>query len=462
MLPEDAGRTVRKFGLLEKGDKVVVAVSGGPDSTALLFALNELKRDYRLKLHMVHVDHMLRPAEETRKDHEYVLSLSKRLGIPLIFERVDVPAYAKESGLSPEEAAREKRYESLLKAAGKVGAKRIAMGHTLDDQAETVLMRLIRGSGLSGLRGIPPMRPLDGAFIIRPLIETWRQGVEEYLAGMKVSARQDASNLLSKFLRNRIRHELIPLLKKYNPNIKEVLARSAQNFSYDYEVLADVVEKSCKGCVKVSAGSVTVDLKRIKNKRPGIRRGILRKAIEAAKGSLRGIDYSHIEDIEDLISAQKGAMDLPGRIRVRRSKGSLILAPTKTEAAVPKVWKRLSVPGSTHIPGLRLIFETAFMRSGVRFGRRKTVEYADFDKIKGPLYVRRWEKGDRFKPLGMTKEKKLQDFFVDQKVPRAKRASVPLLVCGKGIIWVCGLRLSDDVKISSGTKRILKISYKKA
>ncbi|MDD4879569.1 MAG: tRNA lysidine(34) synthetase TilS [Candidatus Omnitrophica bacterium] len=447
---------------MEKGDKVVVAVSGGPDSTALLLALNGLKREYGLKLHIAHLDHMFRAAGETKKDREYVSSLSRKLGIPLIFERIDVPAYAKESGLSLEEAAREKRYEFLLKAAVDTGAKKIALGHTMDDQAETVLMRLVRGSGLGGLRGIPPKRPLDGALIVRPLIEVWRKEVEEYLKGMAVRPRRDATNFMRKFLRNRIRHELIPALEKYNPNIKEVLARNSQNFSYDYEALSDAVDRSCKGCLKADGGSVTVSLRRLKREQAGIRRGILRKAIEISKGDLRGIDYSHIEDIEGLIGTGKGAVDLPGKTRVTSTKDSLVFGKMKAEAASPKVRKRISVPGSTFIPAMKLTFDARFAGPGVKLGRSKTAEYMDFAKIKGPLYVRTWEKGDRFRPLGMGKEKKLQDLFIDLKVPRGKRERVPLLVSGKDIIWVCGLRLSDVVKIGCGTKHILRISYKTA
>jgi len=462
MLTDKVGNTIKKFGLMKKGDKVIVAVSGGPDSTALLLALNGLKYGYGLRLKIAHLDHMFRANDETKRDYEYVLSLSKRLDIPLVYKRIDVPAYAKETGLSLEEAAREKRYEFLLKAAKEAGAKKIALGHTLDDQAETVLMRLIRGSGLGGLRGIPPIRSLDGAFIIRPLIEVWRREVEEYLKGMDIEPRQDVTNLMRKFLRNRIRHELMVLLKKYNPNIKEVLARSAQNFSCDYEVLSDVIDKVCGKCANVKGSSVTVNLRQLKGKQAGIRRGVLRKAIEISKGNLRGIDYSHIEEIEDLIKAEKGAMDLPGKTRVIRTEDALVFGRTKAEAVLPKVWKRISVPGTTFIPELKLAFDAGFTGSGVKFGKPKTAECIDFKKIKEPLYIRTWEKGDRFRPLGMAEVKKLQDFFVDQKVPRGKRGKVPLLVSGKDIIWVCGLRLSDAVKITGGTKRILKVSYKRA
>ena len=452
--------TIEKFHFLNRGDRVIVAVSGGPDSTALLLLLNGLKRDYNLKLFVAHLDHKLRPASHTKKDYEYVKALSRRIGVPLISESADVSSYAKKSGLSIEEAARDKRYEFLLRAAKDTGAKKIAMGHTLDDQAETVLMRLIRGSGLGGLRGIPPMRPLGDTVIIRPLIKTWRREVEAYLKGMGVKARQDATNLMPKFLRNRIRHELIGLLEKYNPNIKEVLARSAQNFSYDYEIISDIIDREFERCVKARIDSVAVNLSRLKGKPAGIRRGILRKAIEISKGDLRGIDYSHIEDMEGLIKIDKGAVDLPGKIRAVKARGILTFGKIRHEPAVPKVYMRIPVEGSVRIPELKISFETKFARLGAKTKKPRTIEYIDFGKIKGSLHLRTWEKGDRFRPLGMLKEKKLQDFFVDQKVPRSERRKVPLLVSGNNIIWVCGLRISDDVKITGTTKKILKILYR--
>lgn len=460
MLIDRIRKTIEKLRLIEKGDRIIVAVSGGPDSTALLLALNGLKDDYGLKLNIVHLDHMLRVPKETKKDFEYVSDLAKRLGLPLVFKKIDVRAYVKETGLSLEEAAREKRYEFLLEAAKDIGANKIALGHTLDDQAETVLMRLIRGSGSAGLRGIPPMRPLNGVFIVRPLIEVWRREVEGYLKRMNIRPRQDTTNLMHKFLRNRIRYELLVLLKKYNPKIKEVLARSAQNLSCDYEIVSDVIDKAFRVCAKVKGDSVTVSLRRLKDNRIGIRHGILRKAIEVSKGSLRGIDYSHIEDIENLMKAEKGAMDLPGKTRVVKTKDALAFGRVRAEASVPKVWKQISVPGTTFIPELKLTFEAKFARSRLGLGKPRTAEYIDFEKIKEPVYIRTWQKGDRFRPLGMAEEKKLQDFFVDQKVPRGKRGRVPLLLSGKDIIWVCGLRLSDAVKISAGTKRTLKVSYK--
>ncbi|MDD5270708.1 MAG: tRNA lysidine(34) synthetase TilS [Candidatus Omnitrophica bacterium] len=455
--------TIKKYGLLDKGDRVVVAVSGGPDSTALLLALDALKREYGLKLHVAHLDHMFRSSAETLKDKEYVSKLARKLRLPMIFKKIDVPAGAKGSGMSLEEAAREIRYGFLLDAAKEAGANKIALGHTLDDQAETVLMRLIRGSGTGGLRGIPPKRPLGGVMVVRPLIERRRKDVEGYLSGLKVRARQDSTNRMKKFLRNRVRYELMAYLKKYNPNIKEVLARSARNLMHDHEALSAAVDKAYRKCARMKGGAVILDIGRMSGMPVGIERGILRKAIGSARGGLRNLDYSHIEDIEELMRPRgKRAVDLPGKARAVRSGNYIVFSMVKDEPVLPGIYKRLPVPGSAYIPELGLRFKAERVKSrAVGTGKPKSQEYIDLDSVNGPLYIRTWEKGDRFRPLGMARSKKLQDLFVDMKVPRESRASVPLLVCGRRIIWVCGVRLSDEVKVTKGTKRVLKVSYKK-
>ncbi|MFH1778561.1 MAG: tRNA lysidine(34) synthetase TilS [Candidatus Omnitrophota bacterium] len=459
MFLEKIRRTVKKFNLLGKGDKVVIALSGGPDSTALLLVLNALKKEYNLKLHIAHLDHMFRGEKEAKVDYDFVLNLANRLKLPFNLGKANVPKYAKDTRLSLEEAARQMRYEFLLNVAKDAGANKVALGHTVDDQVETVLMRLIRGAGLGGLRGIPATRKLNGKFIVRPLIEVWRKDVEAYLRSLKIKPRQDVTNLMPKFLRNRIRHELIPYLEKFNPNIKKALARNAQNISYDYEVLAGLVDEAFKGCAKVRADSVEIKLRYFKTVPIGLRRQILRKAIEVLKGNLRRIDYSHIEDIESLIESKRGSLDLPDKIRAAKKKDSLVFYRLRDLKILrSKIYRELTVPGKTFIPELNLIFDAKFVRGKANFKKSKRSEYLDYDKVKLPLYVRTWAKGDRFKPLGMAAKKKLQDFFVDEKVPRNLRGSIPLLICGKKIIWVCGLRLSDDVKIIKGTKHILKLS----
>ncbi|MFH0771090.1 MAG: tRNA lysidine(34) synthetase TilS [Candidatus Omnitrophota bacterium] len=462
MFVEKVKSAIKKFKLLKAGDKIVVAVSGGSDSTALLFALNALKKEYDLELYIAHLNHKFRRADQTKKDYDYVSALARRLDLPLIFKEIDVPGYARQKRLSLEEAARDKRYEFLLDAATRTGANKIAVGHTLDDQAETVLMRLIRGSGLSGLRGIFPARDLNGVSVIRPLIQTWKADIKIYLKEIKVRPRRDATNFMPVFLRNRVRLRLLPLLEKYNPRIKDVLVRSAINFSYDYEALSEAVNREFKRSALIKKDSIEIRLRRLERESPGLKRGVFRKAIELLKGDLRGIENSHIEDIEALSVADKGALDIPAKIRIRKAKGNIIFERVALlRAPVSRLISQLSAPGKTPIPELGVLFTAAFVKSAVKAKKPKSVEYVDYDKLRLPLRIRLWEKGDRFKPLGMKEEKKLQDFYVDEKIERSQRGRIPLVVSGEDIIWVCGLRLSDEVKITPRTRRVLKLSCEK-
>ena len=236
--------TIKRYAMFKKKDLVVVAVSGGPDSLALLFLLNSFKKNLGIKLHIAHLDHGLR--NDSSDDLLFVEDLCRRLKLPVTAERIPAKSFPEKG--STEENARLLRYNFLFKVADKIGATRIAVGHTKDDQAETVLMRLLRGSGLSGLSGILPVRNIAGYTVVRPLIDTTRKDIENYLKTKRIKAKEDSSNSDTVFFRNKVRHELIPLLeKKYNPNIKDILAKAARNLGSDYEYLSVLGRKnSCK------------------------------------------------------------------------------------------------------------------------------------------------------------------------------------------------------------------------
>jgi tRNA(Ile)-lysidine synthase len=265
--------------------------------------------------------------KESKQDALFVRNLAKRLNLPVTIRKEDVPEEAKSKKISSEEAARFARYSFLLKVAKEVGARKIAVGHTKDDQAETVLMRLIRGAGLSGLNGIPPTRKLDGCVIVRPLIEIWRSDLEEFLKENNIATRRDSSNSRLIYLRNKLRHKLIPLLQKYNPNIKEVLADTAGNLTLDYQFLRNESQKALeKSKIQKSKFKIIISLKKLLKYHRAVQRMIVRLAIEKIKQDTRRLTYQHWRELEDLIDNRHGGsiVDLPKSISVLKKQNRLI------------------------------------------------------------------------------------------------------------------------------------------
>jgi len=309
MILDKVKSTVRKYNLIDKGDKIIVGVSGGPDSLALLYLLNSLRKELKISLHIAHLDHRLR--KDSYKDREFVQGLAQQLKLPITTAQINIKELAKKGSL--EEIARNARLGFLFKVAGDIKANKIALGHNLDDQAETVLMRILRGSGLYGLSGILPKRNISGYQIIRPLIELRRKEIEAFLKKRKIKTRLDTSNLEDIYFRNKIRNKLLPLLEKeYNQNIKEVLSNMAESIGYDYDYLSRVTKQYMK---KLKS---RLNLNRLLKLHPAIRRLILRLNIAQVKGDTRRITFQHIKEIEDLISSRpvNSVVDLPKGISV--------------------------------------------------------------------------------------------------------------------------------------------------
>jgi len=312
--------TIKKYGLLDKRDKVLVGVSGGPDSLALLLLLNSLKKKWELSLHIAHMDHMLRPG--SHKDAAFVKKLGEKLDIPVTIKSINLKSRHIKGSL--EELAREARLDFLIKLARQIRADKIALGHNLDDQAETVLMRLLRGTGLSGLSGISAKRNIRGAIFIRPLLETRRQEIESFLKRKKIRPRIDPTNKEDIFMRNRIRHSLIPLLKsKYNKNITELLANLAESISYDYEYLDAVARLSLKG------SKLRLNAKKALSLHPALLRLKIRQTIAHLQGDTRRITFQHIREIEDLLAMRPdgSVVDLPKGISVQKTRNFLRFYP---------------------------------------------------------------------------------------------------------------------------------------
>jgi tRNA(Ile)-lysidine synthase len=466
MLKEKVRETIKKYGMLSPGDRVVVGVSGGPDSVALLHILKELTPQLKISLSIAHLNHGFR-LNDSDRDAEYVQKLALELGLPVIVESRDVPAFIKEEGLSPENGARRARYDFFNKVVTRLKANKIALGHNADDQAETVLMRLLRGSGREGLSGIPPARELKPGSrvkIIRPLIEATREAIERYLKQNRIKTRLDASNIESVYLRNRIRLKLLPLLAKYNPNIKSVLIRTAQVLGEEDRYLERIVDKHLKRIVKKESGRVTLGIIKLSSLSLPIQRRILRESLRVVKGDRFDIQLSHIDDIIGLLKARgKASLDLPGNILVTKEYRRLSLG-FKKEKKVPPFKHSLKVPGITKIPEIGLSFHAKVLSKKPRTlkeGSKKRA-YFDYQRIKAPLFLRNREEGDRFQPLGMRGSKKLKDFFMDEKIPLKERERTSLLLSGKEIIWVVGHRISDKAKVTNKTKKVLMVEVKKS
>ena len=409
------------------------------------------------------MNHLLRGRESDR-DERYVKKLADRLSIPLSVESKDVGKFAKERKLSLEQAARELRYDFLLRAAEKMGANKIAMGHTKDDQAETLLMRLLRGAGLRGLRAIPPMRKVqDDIFVVRPLIETSREQIISYLKRKKVRARLDSTNVKTAFLRNRLRHKLLPVIERYySPKIKDILARTANALDADYEYLIKQQKRIFKRIAGIKKGtSVSLPLGSLRRLAPSLKRGLVRLAIESIKGNLKNIDYRHWERIEDLIEGGLASFNLPGGIKVIKKPKTVLFMKEKRAKKISKPLPSIiaKAPGKTQITK-RLAIKSSISRAIPKaFNGSPRIEHLDSDKIKFPLMIRYRRPSDRIKPLGMKRYKRLQDVFVDDKVKLSKRAKNPIIVDAKSrIVWVCGVRMSEDFKVTPRTKKCLRLS----
>lgn len=318
MVLDKVKNTIKRYNLIERNSKIVVGVSGGPDSVALLYILCSLKKELRLSLYIAHLDHSLR--KDSHKDAIFVKELADNLKIPITISQVNVKELTSKGSL--EEIARNVRLGFLSGVAKDIKADKIALGHNLDDQAETVLMRILRGSGLYGLAGILPKRKILGFEIIRPLIEITRKEIESFLKRKKIKCRRDITNLQDIYFRNKIRNKLLPLLERgYNRNIKKVLSNLAESASLDYDYLNQQAQTARRRLGR------NINLNKFLKLHPAIRRLVIRQAIAHLKGDLSRITFKHIKEIEDLLFNRpfNSIVDLPKGISVLKKKKSFLI-----------------------------------------------------------------------------------------------------------------------------------------
>jgi tRNA(Ile)-lysidine synthase len=440
---------------------VLAAVSGGADSTCLLDLFRRLRGESPFDLAVAHLNHSLRGAESDR-DEEFVRSLAGRLGLPFHVRRLS-PGSLEGSKDGLEAAARRARYAFLEEMARGIGAKRVALGHTRDDQAETFLLRLVRGSGTRGLAGIYPV--VEGLFI-RPLLGVGRNDVEAYLKERSLPWRLDSSNADPGRTRNRIRSRLLPLLREeFNPEIVPALARATEILREEEAYLDEVTRHLAQRLLRREAYGIALSIPAVRVLHPALRRRLLRRALEEARG--RGpaapAGFEAVEALEEL--AREGrhgaAISLGGGLEARVLYSDLSLLDTLSdpplEGEVP-----LPVPGEAALPGLGLRLKAREVEASSigdpRAGSAVDRALLDADALPGPLLVRSRRAGDAFRPLGCAGEAKLKSYLIDRKVPRPARERVPLVVSGSRIAWVVGFQIDDRYKVTPGTRRILVLS----
>jgi tRNA(Ile)-lysidine synthase len=457
------------------GDTVACAVSGGPDSVAMLHGLLELKEALHIRLAVAHLDHGFR--DESAAEAEFVRRTAGSLGLPFYTEKAGLKERLAGQAVNRQAAARQARYEFLERAADALFADKIAVAHTADDQAETVLMRLIRGSGMSGLAGIPPVRTVPGGAggvrpraVVRPLIYATRSEVERYLSENNIASVTDPSNLKNVYLRNRIRLELLPVLGTYNPRVMEALARSAELLQADEEFLDGRAREAMESIVlrreKDRPGGpkrIELSLEDFDRLPEALKRRVVRLAVEEVKGDALGLSYGHVTDaVRDIYEGPTGrGVDLPGGVRVERCyKNLLIYLPEgEIKFSVP-----LPLPGEgraasrAEVPEAGLTVE-AQIASGALAADKNSALF-DLAKMDGPLVVRSRRPGDFFYPAGMEGKKKLKELFIDLKLPRSDRARVPVLECAGEIAWVMGYRQDRRFIAGPESKKILKVSFR--
>lgn len=457
-LPQAVGRQVTGAGL--SGARLLVAVSGGPDSLALLHALHCLGDSHGLRLHVGHVDHGLRPS--SGEDAAFVRQTAQSLGLACTVASVDVPR-RRDGGFS-EGAARTARYRALAGIAARDDSAAIALGHTLDDQAETALLHAVRGAGLTGLRAMTPvsnLRVAGGATVrlFRPLLAVRRTATLAYCASVGLTPVHDASNDDTRIPRNLLRLEVMPLLERLNPRAVEALGRMAEAAGGALDFMDAALDAVWPELAVESQGAVGLDRVRLAALHPALRGHAVLRAHRAAAETDGGMEASHVGAALRLATGPAGKeLMLPGGVRVEAAHDALVFrAAGGSEGARPLAGEHpLTVPGVTVAGGWRV--EASVVPRPESLASPAHSAFLDADALGGPLCLRGRRPGDRFQPLGMAEgSKKLQDYFVDAHVPRRERDGVPLLVAPGGVAWVVGHGIAHWARVTPDTARMLRL-----
>ncbi|MBI5208152.1 MAG: tRNA lysidine(34) synthetase TilS [Candidatus Firestonebacteria bacterium] len=481
--------------LLQSKDKVLLAVSGGADSIALLYIFNNLQKKINISLQVAHFNHGFR-GKESDADAKFVKNLCVKLGIPCTINKKNIPQLLKKNiGLSPQDFSRKLRYEFLTATAYKYNCNVIATGHNLHDQTETILLHLFRGTGLAGLTGMQLQKEISsGINLIRPFLFITRKEIENYLNENNIKFREDSSNFSDKYLRNHLRHHFIPeILKHYNPNLDNSLLNLSKIVSDDDDFLNKIVQKKYDEIVKEENDNYSIDINILKKQHPSIIKRLLRETLFnfmykkckkqilqsfysfrmtstekchsehirftqcklREESALKKITYEHIESILNLMYNSTGRMiDLPCNYIVKNEYGKLIFKEKRNKIS-PYEYK-ISVPSVNNFIELNIkITVSICKKSLIKDGKNNA--YFSFTEIPDSFILRNRREGDRFIPYGMNGTKKLKKFFIDLKISNEKRDQIPLILYGKDIIWIIDYRKSNKYRIENKGKCIVKI-----
>jgi tRNA(Ile)-lysidine synthase len=464
---EKVYRFIEEHNLFYPGEKVVVAVSGGADSVCLLHILNNLKSKLNISLHVAHLNHGLRN-KESDNDARFVTRLTKKLGLPVTVRREAIAEYKKDKKYTLEEAAREKRYEFFADVVNKEDAECVAVAHTRDDNVETILMHILRGSGISGLRGLLPVSVLQfgkeklAMNVVRPMLLLSRAEVEEYCDYLKIKPRVDSSNMSITFTRNRIRLELLPQLRTYNPRVDEALLRLATIADEETRFLDEQAAQLWSEIVEEYGSAVSLDIKKIIHLPEIIQRQILRWAVKYLRGSTKDIESLHVEDMIKFISKPAGkTLCLPQGLRLHTEHNKLILSRDDVEICPfpPMEQHVIQVPGETEVPGW-VVTAKVLNNTDVSF-EGNFIATLDYEMAGKELLVRSRREGDAFQPLGMAHPKSLQRFMIDAKIPRNWRDHVPLVCNNEQVLWIVGWRIDERYKVTPQTKKVLRLEFQR-
>jgi tRNA(Ile)-lysidine synthase len=430
------------------------------DSMVLLHLLSHFCETYDLSLIVAHVNHGLRP-EESEKEAELVQKEAGRLGFPFEYGIFNVKEFQKLGGLSLQDAARRIRFHFFNDLLQKHHAQKIALGHHADDQVETVLLRLLRGSGLEGLKGILPIR--EGR-IIRPLIEVWKGEIQSFALEKKVSFLFDSSNLKKDYLRNRLRLFLIPMIEKeYQPNFKEILLRTSTLLRGENDFLEDGAARAYQKMVKEENDTLSFRFSEYQSLHQAIRWRIIRRMLARVYARQRVMDEGEGLDVHKIDqklhqSSPSFLLELPHGVWVEK-RYDLVLLGKESVEAIPPFEVELNCPGRNFIGeiGKEVFLEETNMDRFMKFKGLPHTAFLDYESLQFPLRIRNFRPGDRFHPLGAKGTQKLKEFFIDHKVPKFERSNIPLIISAETIAWVVGYRIDERVKVIEKTKRILKV-----